>query len=177
MELESIVSMGSMAVGLFSSVSSARASRKVATFYDEQAEMNRQIGAFNAEVSEFNGRKAVAAIAKQTKQLLADQTGVFHMRGISLDGSPQMVLGQTLAMGSEKAQEAAFNANVQAVNYRYSAMSAVAEANAKSEEARYAAKTSLLKGVGQLLQGNDLKKSAETLGIDPTKNIFDVIGR
>lgn len=172
MELSSILGLGSIGLGLFGSFSSINASNRQATIYDEQAELNRQIGAFNAQMSELSGIDAVHAIAKQTKRMLGDQKSAFSSRGITLEGSPMFVLGDTLSMGTEKSQEAYFNAQVQKVNYQYAALGATATATSKAEEAKYTGLQSTITAAKQAMMLSSISKSASNLGIDPSVNIL-----
>ncbi len=162
----------SVGLGLFGSSSSSKASKRQAAIYEEQARLNRQIGAFNAQISEASGIEAVNAIAKQTKRTLGEQKVAFSNRGISLEGSPMFVLGDTLTMGSEKAQEAYFNSQVQKINYQYAALGATATATARAEEAKYAGLQSTITAAQQVMGVLSNLNSASKLGISSGFNIL-----
>jgi hypothetical protein len=166
MDLGSIMNLGNFALSLFGAFRSRNASNRQATIYEEQAALNRRIGQFNAEIAEKAGIESVQAVAQQTKRLLGAQMVAFSHRGISLEGSPMFVLGDTLTMGSKQAQEAYFNAEVSKTNYLYGAQSAVAQASSAAESARFKAMSSSLDIFKSFLQGAQMLKSQASIGGD-----------
>jgi hypothetical protein len=167
--------VGNFALGLIGLFSSKRESDRQVAMYEYQAQLNRQIGAFNAEVAMQNGVESVNSIALQTKRNLGRQMVSFANRGVSMEGSPMFVLGDTLTMGSKQAQEAYFNAEVQKTNYIYGAQTAGAQATSAAENARY---QSLSKTIGifqQFMDGAKLMNSANANSSDAAvkKSIFN----
>lgn len=159
MELSTILSLGSFGLNLFGNISSRNAYRQQENSYLQQAELNKRIGQFNAEVAERTGTETMYAIVEQTKKLMGKQIVEFGNRGIDLDGSPMLVLGETATMGSAMAQSAYFNAQVQKVNYQLGASNAVNAALNGAEQARYGALSSMMNTVMGMKQGFDLMKS------------------
>lgn len=172
MDLSSILSLGGFGLGLFGSFKSAQISRKQASIYEEQAELNRQIGSFNAAVSELSGIKAVEGMAQQTKRMIGEQKVAFSNRGITLEGSPMLVLGDTLTMGAEKAQEEYFNAQVQKINYQYAAIGATATATSHAEEARYKGLSSTITAAKQIMGSPIISESLADMGVKQGVNIL-----
>jgi hypothetical protein len=136
--------LASTAVGMFSAFQSSEAAERQADMYNQQAALNRGVGAFNVLTAQRNGVESVKGVALQTKRLLGEQMVSFSNRGISMEGSPMYVLGDTLTMGAQHAQEQYFNAEVQKINYEYAAEGASATAMANAENARYKAMSSTL---------------------------------
>jgi len=135
MDLGTIMQLGNFAMGLFGSFSARNTYNRQAAHYEREAALNSQIGAFNAEVAERTGSESVAAIAHQTKKILGAQRNEFARRGISMEGSPMFVMGETITMGSKQAQEAYFNAQVRKTNALYASYGATATASANAERA------------------------------------------
>jgi hypothetical protein len=172
MDLSSLMSLGQLGLGLFGSLVSRNAYNRQATLYEEQGALNRQLGRFNAEVSERTGLESVKAITEQTKKVLGEQALAFSNRGISLEGSPMFVLGETVTMGSKQAQEAYFNAEVQKVNALYASYGATSTASAQSESARGNAMVRSFDIFKGFLQGAKVMKSS--MVVNDSKNIFDI---
>ncbi len=159
MDLGDIFSLGSFGLNLFAHKKSREAYRKQENSYNQQAELNKQIGAFNAEVAERTGDETVYAIVQQTKKLLGKQIVEFSNRGIELEGSPMLVLGETLTMGKAEAQSAYFNAQVNKINYQFGAMGATATARNAAEQAKYGAMSSMVNMMNSVKDGYNLMKS------------------
>lgn len=164
--------LASVGLGLFGAFSSAKGSHQQQSFYEEQAALNRQIGAFNAEVAMRTGTESVDAIAQMTRKMIGQQRASFASRGISLEGSPMMILGETLTMGSKKAQEAYFNAEVQATNARYNMQATVSKANNLADAASYKSLTNTIDMAKQLMSLSSVNKYQESTGVAPDFNIF-----
>lgn len=107
--------------------------------YQEQMELNRKIGAFNADIAERSGMESMFSILTQTKQVLGKQVSEMRGRGVELDGSPMLVLGDTITMGTAEAQSAYFNAQVQKENYKLGAQNAVNQAASAAQSAHFGA--------------------------------------
>lgn len=159
MDLGDIFSLGSFGLDLFSHAKSRKAYRKQENSYNQQAELNRQIGAFNAEVAERTGEETVYAIVQETKKLLGKQIVEFSNRGIELEGSPMLVLGETATMGKAEAQNAYFNAQVNKINYQFGALGATATARNAAEQAKYGAMSSMVNMMNSVKDGYNLMRS------------------
>lgn len=138
MNFDDLFGLGEFGVNLFSNVRRGALLREQGSSFARQAEINMQIGRFNADISERNGINASYAIAAQTKKLLAKQINNMANRGVTMEGSPLFVLGEIETMGENRAQEAMFNSQVQKINYQYSALAAASKANGMAEQAHYA---------------------------------------
>jgi hypothetical protein len=165
MELSTILALGNFGMGLFGAFSSKNASNRQASIYEEQSALNRQIGAFNAEIAEKTGVEAVRAIAQQTKRVIGQQMVAFANRGITMEGSPMLVLGETLTMGSKHAQETYFNAEVKKINYLYAAQGASANAASAAESATAKATSSTIDIFKQFTEGAKLLQSSLSSGV------------
>lgn len=175
MDLSSILALGQFGLGLFGTFSGRNAYNHQATVYEEQAALNKQIGLFNAEVAERTGVESVKAIAKHTKRLVGEQMVSFSNRGITMEGSPMFVLGDTVSMGSQQAQEAYFNAEVNKVNALYRAYGASTEASARAESAKGSAMAKSLDIFNQFMEGAKmLKLSASSKSTTGKPTIFDI---
>ena len=158
-DLSSIFSLGRIGLSLFANVSSRNASKASENSYLQQAEINRQIGALNSEAANRAGTESMYAIIAQTKKMLGSQIVEFSNRGIDLEGSPMMVLGETATMGQAHAQQALFNARVNAINYELGAQSSVSNAMHHAETAKYNAASSMMNAVTGVADGYKLMKS------------------
>lgn len=158
-DLSSIFSIGSLGLNLFANVSSRNASKASENSYLQQAEINRQIGALNAEAANRAGTESMYSIIAQTKKMLGSQIVAFSNRGIDLEGSPMMVLGETATMGQAHAQQALFNARVNAINYELGAQSAIGNAMHYAETSKYNAATSMMNTVTGVADGYKMMKS------------------
>ncbi len=158
-DLSSIFSLGSIGLNLFANVSSRNASKASENSYLQQAEINRQIGALNSEAANRAGTESMYAIIAQTKKMLGSQIVEFSNRGIDLEGSPMLVLGETATMGQAHAQQALFNARVNAINYELGAQSSVSNAMHQAETAKYNAASSMMNTVTGVADGYKLMKS------------------
>jgi len=164
--------LASVGIGLFGAFGSVSKSRDQQSFYEEQSALNRQIGAFNAEVAMRTGIESVDAIAQMTRRLVGQQRASFAGRGISMDGSPMMILGETITMGSKKAQEAYFNAEVQATNARYNMLSAVSKADNLASQASYRSLSNTIDMAKQLMSLSNIGEYQKSTGVAPNFNIF-----
>jgi len=63
------------------------------------------------------------------------------------------IVGDTLTMGSKKAQEAYFNAQIQKTNYQYAAAGASSTAAANAENAAFKAKSETFNIFSRILNG------------------------
>lgn len=169
MNFSNLVSAG---LGLFGAFSSTKGSREKQSFYDEQASINKAIGAFNAEVAVRSGNASVSAIAQMTRRLVGEQRALFAGRGITLEGSPMMIIGDTITMGAKKAQEAYFNSEVEATNARYNMLSTVSKANSLASESKYNTISNTVGMARQLMSMSEISKYKESTGVEPTYNIF-----
>jgi hypothetical protein len=170
MDLETIASLGKIGMGLFGAFSAKEAADNRRNFYEEQAILNRQIGAFNAQVAEMVGSQQAEAISIQTKRAISEQIVAFGNRGISLDGSPMLVLQETINTGTKAAQEAYFNAAVSKQNALYGGYIAASQSRAKAEDAKYQAKQAISNIFEQFVSGISLGKSAFKSALPPAKN-------
>lgn len=157
--LGNLMSLGSLAANLFANDRRRSIYRKQSGYYEWEAQLNRDIGALNAQAAQYSGEQAVSAIAAQTKKILSRQLVEFSNRGIELDGSPMFVMGEAETMGSRAAQNAYFNAQVEKLNYLYKAEAAVRAAKNKAEESQYSSYSSMIDGIKGMKQGLDLAKS------------------
>lgn len=126
-------------ISLYGQYEASKAASQQAADYQVQAEINRQIGLFNAEVAEMTGQAAVSAIAEQTKKIMGQQRVAFARSGVEMVGDPNFVLGNTYYMGQQKAQEAYFNAQVQKINALHNSQNAVSANKSASSQATYQA--------------------------------------
>lgn len=108
MDLGDIFSLGSFGLNLFAHEKTRKAYREQENSYNQQAELNKQIGAFNAEVAERTGDETVYAIVQQTKKLLGKQIVEFSNRGIELEGSPMLCTGRDTDHGQGEGSECLF---------------------------------------------------------------------
>lgn len=157
------------ATSLYGAVTSRNAYNKQADVYEEQARLNREIGSFNAQVAVRTGNEAATNIFKQTQRLVGDQMAAYTKRNVALEGSSLFVIGDTIAMGSDQAQEAYFNAEVSRVNALYGANQAAMNAKAHAESARGLAKSKTLEIFSSLTNAYTGYKSGED-----NKSIFDI---
>jgi hypothetical protein len=172
MDFGTILGLTNVGLGLFGAFKAREQSLKQQSYYDEQSEINRSIGAFNAEVELRTGAEAAEGIALMTRKLLGQQRAAFAGRGISLEGSPMMLLGETVTMGSKQAQQAYFNAEVQAVNAKYNAISAVSRNRNAADAAGYNALTNTINLARQLTSLSSISDYRENTGVSPNFNIF-----
>lgn len=157
--LEAALGIGSFGLSLFGSISARNAARRQEVSYNEQAALNRKIGQFNAMIAERTGQIRMQAAIEMTKKTLASQIVEFSNRGVSLEGSPMLVLGETQTMGEAHAQEEYFNSQVNKINALYGAWTASKTAENNAENARYSALTSMVNTAKSVKQGIDLAKS------------------
>lgn len=172
--LDNILALGNIGLSLYGNRQARSRFRKNMNVYQEQILINQEIGAFNATIADMTGREQVSAIALETKRLISEQRASFANRGIEFAGSPVFVLGDTYSMGSKKAQEAYFNAQVQKTNAQYNALTAMKHAEIKMEEAKWGARQQNL----QLAQ--NIPSYLETVGNifnigNPIKSVFDTV--
>lgn len=159
MNFTDIVGLGSIALNLFSTNRKRSIYRSQQNDYEMQAEINRRIGAFNAQVAEMTGTQNAYIAAEQTRRLLGEQINTLTAKGITLSGSPLFVLGDTKTMGERRVQEAYFNAHVAKTNYEYAALSATQAARSRAEEAKYGQYGAMLDTVKGVYNGANLLKS------------------
>lgn len=159
MDLQSIFSLGSFGLNLFSNISKKNAYRAQENTYVQQAEINRKIGLLNAEVADRTGTETTYAIIRQTKKMLGSNIVAWGNRGVSLEGSPMLVLGEIATMGEAEAQNAYFNAQVQKINYQLNTSQVVNSAISGAEQAKYGAFSSMIQSAMSLKQGFDMVKS------------------
>lgn len=174
MELSTICSFVTGGLGFLSAFKKRSLYSEQASSYERQAEINRQIGAFNARAADIKTAETIQTYALNTRNVMDQQLLSFSNRGISLEGSPMLMLGETMTMGSKQAQEAAFDIQVKKINYQFAAQSAIAEANAKREIADYGAKSATTDIITQTLQSWGLVKSAEATGKAPSIGLFGI---
>lgn len=169
-----------IAAGVFGSVRGIEVSREQEGYYMRQAEINRQIGQFNYEVSMRQGKESVDAIATATRRLLGEQRASFAGRGIDLEGSPMMILGETLTMGSKQAQEAYFNAEVQATNALYNMNSEVMKSENAASQAKYEGLSNTVNLAKQLVgvkTNIDIYNASVGKSSAAESNIFEIVKR
>ncbi len=159
MDLSDILSLGSFGLTLFSNISQRNEYRRQENSYLQQAELNKRIGQLNAEVAERTGTETMYAIVNQTKKMLGSNIVAWSNRGVELDGSPMLVLGEIATMGQAEAQNAYFNAQVQKINYQLNANQAVSSAMNSAEQAKYGAFSSMIQSAMTVKRGLDLAKS------------------
>ncbi|MBR1735197.1 MAG: hypothetical protein IJ730_07155 [Alphaproteobacteria bacterium] len=157
--ISNVMSLGSFAVNLFTNNRKRQLQREQQGYYEWEAEINRRIGQLNAQAAEYSGDQAVSAIAAQTKKILSKQFVEFSNRGIELEGSPALVLGETETMGSREAQNAYFNAQVEKINYLYKAEAASRSAQNRADEARYGSYASMIDSLKGVKDGFQLMNS------------------
>ena len=176
--LSTLFNIGSFAMNMFANQRKGALSRDQSSFYEWEAALNERIGDLNAKATEFTGEQAISAIAAQTKAIMSKQIVEFSNRGIELDGSPMLIIGDTYTMGSKHAQNISFNSQVQKANYMLQANVAVNAAKAKAEEAKFAAYGSMVDSVKGVMSGFNLLNSAMKLssplnrGVGGTQNFF-----
>lgn len=173
MDLSSILSLGSVGLGLFTSFCERNLYRKRESDFEYQAALNRQLGQFNAEILQEAGDEAVKGIAAQANTVISKQKTMFAARGIKFEGSPMMVMGETATMGSKQSQKAYFNTQIQKVNYQYKSLMAQKKVEARVEEAKYGALASTIKTFKQIMNVNKMENSEEATVVAPNVNIFD----
>jgi hypothetical protein len=175
MDFGTVIAIANVAMKMYSLFNSKNASDRQVAEYDQQAALNRQIGAFNAEVAQRSGVEAVNAIALQTKRVVGEQMVSFANRGISMEGSPMYVIGDTLTMGSKRSQEAYLNSEVQRINYLYAAQGASATASAAAESASYKSLGKTVDIFKSFVEGAKLMNSMNSSGQDDAvkQSIFD----
>jgi hypothetical protein len=171
--LSEALGLASVGLSLFGAMSAADASDRQAEEWEEQKAVNRAIGAFNMQVAQRQGTMAVNAVIQQTKQIVGKQLVSFANRGITMEGSPLYVIGNTITMGSQKAQEEDFNAQVRKKNYEFQMESGVANANAMAENARYRSLSSTMDIFKGFIEGARLIKSMASAPAVQKSSIFD----
>lgn len=159
MEFSEILSLGGSLVSLVAQHNARRIQQDDSSFYAQQMMINQHIGAMNAAAEEMVGAQASAAIVDQTKRMLGRQINEFSSRGISLEGSPALVLSETATMGFNEAQNALFASRVKAINYKLSAYEASQAALSASQKSKYGAMKSTLDMISNVKSGYDLVKS------------------
>lgn len=160
----------SLGVNLWATNEAKSAAQQQSADYELQAEINRQIGAFNAQVAEITGEDAVAAIADETAQLLGRQRVAFARHGIEMVGTPYFVLGDTYRMGQRKAQQAYFNAQVQKINAQHTADTAVASSKASASNYSYQALSHTLNLFQNFMDGVQMVQSHIGANSTPSTN-------
>lgn len=158
----------------YTAFTGSRKAKKIAkhqqSTYLYEASLNRQIGEFNAEIIDVMGQETVTGIAYETRRILGEQRASFSGRGITMEGSPMFVMGNTQTMGSKKAQEASFNSQVNKMNTLYAAERASANAMSRAESAQMQAKSAQMDTNRQLIgQFKNLKS-----GVGAIKDVANV---
>jgi hypothetical protein len=172
MDFGTLVGLSQVGLGLFGTFKARQQSLQQQSFYNEQASVNRALGAFNAEVALRTGEETVEGIALMTRRLLGQQRAAFAGRGISLEGSPMMLLGETITMGAKQAQQAYFNSEVQAVNARHNAVTAVAKNENAADFAKFNALTNTIGMAKQLTSLSTIAQYQKSTGVAPSFNLF-----
>lgn len=160
----------SLGVNLWGSNKARAAAEQQSADYQIQAEINRQIGAFNAQVAEITGEDAVSAIADETSKLIGKQKVAFARHGIEMVGTPYFVLGETYRMGLKKAQQAYFNAQVQKINAQHTAATAVAASKASASNYSYQALSHTLNLFQNFMDGVQMVQSHIGANATPSQN-------
>lgn len=124
-------------IGLMSSSNSQNALDHMSAEYRNMAIVNAQIGKFNADVYERLGQETSDAIAKNVARALGTQRAEFARSGFSLEGSPMIVMAETVNEGSKRAQDAVFNAEVKRINTLFEANTAISTMNNKVDDIGY----------------------------------------
>ncbi len=164
--------LASVGLGLYGAFRGRQLSGRQEAHYQEQAELNRRIGAFNAEIAIRNGKEQAQGIAEMTRKLLGTQRALFAGRGLKMEGSPMMVLGETFTMGVKQAQEAIFNSEVEAENARYNSVSTVSRAQNMAAQSGFAKLSSTINIAQQAMSLGNIAKYQESTGVSPSFNIF-----
>jgi len=142
--------------GLFGANNARNAAKKQQAHYEEQARLNRAMGEFNVKAIRQTGQEMSIGAAKATRSMISAQRAIFSGRGITTEGSPMMVMGETASMGLQKIQNIYFSSQVQEVDARYRAQAAVAQAENAAEGANYQAKQSTMQMVKMALGGANI---------------------
>lgn len=165
MELDDILSIGGLATKLFANNRIRGLSRQQQESYLREAALNLQIGKLNSDVAEKTGMLLVQGIQEQTKRTIHTQVNIMRDRGIDLDGSPMLILGETATMGDKKAQEAMFNSMVQQYNYQLSAETAAQHAYSNAGKAYANSMQAMMSNINTVKQGwniiNSISKTSE----------------
>lgn len=165
MEPADILAMGEWGLSLFSRNKARKQYKSQESAFRDQAALNMHIGAFNAAVAEHAGEEEASAILDETLKMYSSQRVRFAQMGIEMSGSPMFVMGETLSMGARKYQEAKFNANVNKINSRFSAVAATASAKANAENARWGARGENVNIFRDLLQGAKMFSAGSSAGV------------
>jgi len=172
--LDDLLNIGAIATRFISQNQIKGISKQQVNAYLREAALNKQIGTFNSEVANRTGMAAVQGIMHETSQLLSKQVNIMSNRGISLEGSPMLVLGETVAMGEKKAQEAMFNANVRGINHQFSAEIAAQHAITRAETANANA---MIQSLNQAKTAVDSIKLLSSMGGgNPVTGLINGIG-
>lgn len=145
--------------------------------YERQLSINRQIAKFNNRALDFTSNIQVGKIQGETERVLKSEIATFRSRGVSLEGSPMFVLGETANMGAAKIQELLFNTEVKKKNMELSAEVNAAAARAGAEsanimasEARIGMISNAMKSMKGIIGGiGQVVKYFNTPTEDPTK--------
>lgn len=164
MDLSDIVNLGAIGTNLFANAKVKTLSKRQQVAYYREAELNRRIGALNSEAAERTGLLAVQTIQEHTKRVMNAQVNIFRNRGIELEGSPMLVLGETVTTGEKQAKEAMFNAMVKQYNYQLSAETAAQHAMNNAERTQMKAMQSNLNMLGGVYKGLTAINSMAALG-------------
>jgi hypothetical protein len=132
---QTVYELGKVTMGLFGTLQNREIASENESFYDMQAQINANIGAFNETVARRAGAVMVRNIVRQTKDVVGEQLAAFQSRGIEMAGTPQMVIDDTISKGLSTAYEAAYRSEVSAINARYNALNATQGAHIKASEA------------------------------------------
>jgi hypothetical protein len=172
MDFSTLVGLGQVGLGLFGAFKGRQQSQDQESFYDIQTTINKGIGTFNAEVSLRTGTESVNGIALMTRKLLGEQRATFAGRGISLEGSPMILLGETVNMGKKQAQEAYFNSEVQAINARANTLGAVSRSENLANAAKFNTLTNTINMAQQIMSLSNIGQYYKSTGVAPNFNLF-----
>ena len=172
MDFSPLLGLAQAGLGLFGAFRARQESSRQQSYYEEQSSINKTLGAFNAEVAMRTGSESVDGIAMMTRRLVGQQRAAFAGRGISLEGSPMMLLGESITMGKKQAQEAYFNAEVQAVNARYNTAGIVSKNENLALSAKYNVLTNTINMAQQLMSLSNISQYQKSTGVAPNFNIF-----
>jgi hypothetical protein len=161
------------------SLSAARDFRKMATGYQEQADLIYEIGEYNQGILLRAGRIAIYNVFDQTYKAVSTAKAKFMNRGFLMSGSSQMVIDEMVAEGMNAAREAGFNAEAEALSVgvtqtmqTIAAQNAAKSAEQKAKDVAAEGKQDYKTSLTDLIwgYGNVLNQMAQ-----PTNNLVDEI--
>jgi hypothetical protein len=169
-----LFSIGRQVSGIVSNFNNREILTQQEGFYDRQAELSERLGRFNEQVALQSGGRAVDDIVRKTDAVIGHQKANYHLRGVEWEGSPRLLAEHTLSEGKRVAFEAAYNAEIDAINARYGWQAQSGSLRNASSGARYANKQNRITLMDQLFGLGNYAVSSAALN-QPRRSLLDMI--